>query len=138
MRQARALLVAKIGKVLSALLFSAVGFATLTMSSAGATSGSLSCTATVLDTRPHSYSIVIINVVTKAGAGVSGTESAEGHSWSMTPDATANASGHARLYQKVSAVSRDEVVKVVVHVSLEGSAGHCTTRYTPPSLLPLT
>jgi hypothetical protein len=138
MRQARALLVAKMGRVLSAVVVSAVGFSTLTISPASASSSALSCTATVLDSRPHSYSIVTINVSTKPGAAVSGTETAGTHSWSMTPTARANASGKARLYQRLSAVSRDELVKVTVRVTLDGSTGHCSTRYTPPSLLPLT
>ena len=138
MRQARALLVAKMGRVLSAVVVSAVGLATLTISPASASSGALSCTATVLDSRPHSYSIVTINVSTKPGAAVSGTETAGTHSWSMRPSARANASGKARLYQKVSAVPKVELVKVMVRVTMDGSTGHCSTRYTPPSLLPLT
>lgn len=138
MKQAHALLVARMGKVLSAVVVSAVGLATLTTQPASASSSGLSCIATVLDSRPHSYSIVTIIVTTKPRAQVSGTETAGTHTWSMTPIASANASGRAKLYQKVSAVSRDELVKVTVRVTLDGSMGRCTTRYSPPSLLPLT
>jgi hypothetical protein len=86
-------------------------------------------------TRPISYSIVTINVSTKPRAAVSGTETAGTHTWSMTPSTAANASGKARLYQGVPAVSKDEVVRVSVRVTLNGSTAHCSTRYTPPKLV---
>jgi hypothetical protein len=91
------------------------------------------CTATVLHL-PRTISYVTIRVSTKAGAQVSGTESASGHSWAMTPSASANASGGANLVQKVAPVSKYEVVRVSVKVTLNGVTGHCTTHFTPPSL----
>jgi hypothetical protein len=129
------MVVTKVGRVLSAVAVSTVALGALTISPAGA-SGGLSCSAVVLDSRPHSYGVVTINVSTRPHAQVSGTETAGTHSWSMTPGTAANAAGLARLSQKVAAVRKDELVRVSVTVTLNGSTGHCSTRYTPPSLLP--
>jgi hypothetical protein len=138
MRQSRLRIAVKMARVLSAVTVSVVGFSTLAISQANALTSTLSCRARVLDSRPYSYSVVTINVSTKPGAAVSGTESAGGRTWSMTPNSRANAAGNARLSQKVSAVAKDEVVRVTVHVALDGVTGRCSTSYTPPSLLPLT
>jgi hypothetical protein len=66
---------------------------------------------------------------------VTGTETAEGRSWSMAPSTSANASGKARMSQRVPAVAKDELVRVTIHVSLNGISGHCSTHYSPPSLV---
>jgi hypothetical protein len=126
--------VSKVGRILSAAVFSAVAFSGLAISSAGATSTGLSCIAIVLN-RPHPYSVVTINVSTRPNAAVSGTESAAGHSWSMTPSASANSAGTARLSQKIPAVRKYELVRVTVHVTLNGATGSCKTRYSPPTLV---
>jgi|GEM_PF-3540471 len=133
-RVAHIFLVTKVGRVLSAVAISAVALSALTISQASATSSGLSCSAVVLDSRPHSYSVVTINVSTKPHAEVSGTETAGTHSWSMTPIAPANPSGRARLSQKISAVAKYELVRVTVRVTLNDSTGHCSTEYAPPSL----
>jgi hypothetical protein len=52
----------------------------------------------------------------------------------MTPSTSANAAGKARLSQKVTAVAKDELVRVTIHVTLDGLSGHCSTQYSPPSL----
>jgi hypothetical protein len=93
----------------------------------------MSCAAVVFNL-PHPYSLVVIDVSTKPDAKVSATETAAGHSWSMSPGTTANASGHAGLSQKVAAVKKYELVRVTVNVTLGGLSGHCSTHYTPPTL----
>jgi protein-disulfide isomerase len=134
MKSALLLLIAKAGRVFGAVVFAAVSFSALASSPASATSNSaLSCVARVLDSR-FNYNVVIINVATRPRADVSGTETAATHSWSMAATAPANASGIARLAQKVSVVSKFEVVKVTVRVTLNGLSGHCVTEYTPPTL----
>jgi hypothetical protein len=126
------------GRLASAVAVSTIGFTALTFSPASATTNSgLTCVATLMDNHLSSYSMVTINVRTKPRAEVSGTESAAAHSWSMAATAPANAAGIARLYQKVSGVSRYEVVRVTVSVTLNGTTGHCTTHYTPPRLTPI-
>jgi len=123
------------GRLFGAVAVSTIGFTALTYSPASATSSpGLSCVASVLDNHLNSYSMVMINVRTKPRADVSGTESAATHSWSMTPTGPANAFGIARLSQRTSAVSKYEVVKVTVEVTLNGSTAHCTTHYSPPRL----
>lgn len=107
----------------------------MTSTSGATTSAGLACTATVLNVRPYTYSTVTIGVTTKPHAGVSGTENAGARSWSMTPTSAANSTGRARLYQKVSAVMNFEVVRVLVHVALDGASGNCRTEYTPPTLV---
>jgi hypothetical protein len=122
-----------VGRILSAAVFSAVAFSAITITQASAAATGISCTAIVLS-RPHPYSVVTIGVSTRPSADVSGTETAGTHSWSMTPSTSANAAGKARLSQKMSGVTKYEVVRVSVHVTLDGSTGHCSTRYTPPTL----
>jgi hypothetical protein len=128
-------LVARAGRFVSAVAVSALGFSALTTPPAGAASGGLWCSARVLDSRPYSYSTVLIGVWTKAGAAVSATESAGARTWSMTPAVSANASGRARFAQKVSVVSKFELVQVAVRVALNGTSSHCVTQYSPPSLV---
>ncbi len=77
----------------------------------------MTCWASVVNL-PHTYSLVIIGVSTKPHAVVTGTESARGRTWSMTPSTSANAAGKARLSQKVTAVAKDELVRVTIHVTL--------------------
>jgi hypothetical protein len=132
-RSAQDCLVTKIGRSLSAVVISAIGFTALTVSSANATSSArLSCFARVL-LHPQSYNFVIVNVLTKPQAEVTATETSPNRSWSMTPS-LANASGDARLMQKVAVVAKVELVDVDVHVALNGSVATCSTHYTPPSL----
>lgn len=134
MRPAQNRLVTKIGRSLSAIIISAIGFTALTVSSANATSSArLTCFARVLELHPQSYGFVIVNVSTKPQAEVTATETSPNRSWSMTPS-LANASGDARLMQKVSVVAKAELVDVDVHVALNGSVATCSTHYTPPSL----
>lgn len=125
----------KFGRVLGAVVVAAVGSAVFSLSPAGATTNEFKCAAIVLNSRPYSYSMVTVIVSTKPGALVYGTETAGTHSWAMTPSATANALGRARLYQKASAVAKVELVRVSVRVTLDGASGHCSTSYTPPSLV---
>jgi len=128
--------VTKVGRVLSAVVVSVVAFSGVAISQASATSGALACTAIVLRL-PHPYSVIAISVSTTPDATVSATETAGKHTWSMTaPNGPANSSGKARLTQKMAAVRKYELVRVSVHVNLDGSTGHCTTRYSPPSLVP--
>jgi hypothetical protein len=127
------LLVAKAGRIFGAVSVAAVGFSALTSSPANASSAGLSCVARVLNSR-FNYNTVIINVATKPRADVSASESVASHSWSMAATAPANASGVARLTQRVSAVAKFEVVTVTVRVTLNGLSGHCVTVYTPPTL----
>jgi len=134
MKSALLPLVAKAGKSFGAAVIAVASFTALTYSPAGATSGTgLSCVARVLDSR-FNYSVVIINVATMPRADVSGTATAATHSWSMGATASANASGIARLTQRVPPVSRFEVVKIAVRVTLNGLTGHCVTEFTPPTL----
>jgi hypothetical protein len=52
----------------------------------------------------------------------------------MMPSASAIASGRAGLSLKMPGVTKYELVRERVHVTLDGSTGHCTTEYTPPTL----
>ena len=107
--------------------------ATLTTSPADAGT-TVACTATVVHL-PHESGMITIRVSTAPDATVAGAEAAGGRSWSMAPTASANALGRATLVQKVATVAHYEVVRVSVRVTLQGSAGHCSTQYTPPSLV---
>jgi hypothetical protein len=109
-----------------------VGFSLLAVALAGAApSKSLSCTARPSSYRPLSFHIVTIFVTTTPRAKVSGEVTSGRSSWSMVPTASANASGKAWLYQKISAVSVSTVNHVTVRVSLKGLVGHCYTQFTP-------
>lgn len=93
----------------------------------------MACTANVLYL-PHSYNLVMIGVATKPGAKVSATETAAAHTWSMS-STSANASGHARFSQRITAVRKYDLVRVTVNVTLGDLSGHCSTHYTPPTLV---
>jgi hypothetical protein len=125
---------AQVGRTLSAAIFSTIAFSAVTMSQAGASAPRLSCTAVVLRL-PHPNSVVAISVSTRPHATVSGTETAGTYTWSMTPNAAANAAGRATLSQRVAVVRKDEIVRVTVQVTLDGTTGHCSTRYSPPTLV---
>jgi hypothetical protein len=129
--------VAQVARVVSAVVVSTLALVALTASPSSAASNGMTCWASVINL-PHTYSLVIIGVSTKPHAVVTGTESASGRSWSMTPSTSANAAGRARLSQKVPAVAKDELVRVTIHVTLDGLSGHCSTQYSPPSLAALT
>src|SRR5579863_8578511 len=121
MRSARNHLVTKTTRVLSAVAISAIGFSALTFSPASATSSAkLSCHARVIDNHMDMYGFVTVNVLTRPQAEVSATESTGTRSWPMTPTSFANASGIARLVQRVSTVAKVELVNVDVHVVLNG------------------
>lgn len=128
--------VAQAARIVSAAVVSSVAVVALTVSPSSAVT-EIPCTATVMAV-PHPYSIVTIIVATRPHAAVTATERSGPHSWPMTPDSTANAFGRARLSQKMSAVRHDAIVRVSVDVTLNGATGHCSTFYTPPSLVPLT
>jgi hypothetical protein len=132
MRTVRSFLGAKAARIVGALVASAVVLTTLSAPPASAATA-LKCSAVVLRP-PHQYGVVTISVSTRPLADVSATETAGAHSWSMSPNAAANGGGKARLSQKISTVRKYELVRVTVHVTLGGSTGSCSTRYTPPSL----
>jgi hypothetical protein len=48
---------------------------------------------------------------------------------------SANASGHARFSQRITAVRKYDLVRVTVNVTLGDLSGHCSTHYTPPTLV---
>jgi hypothetical protein len=134
MRPVRMSLIALVGSAVSVALFGTIAVGGLFVATSPASASSLGCRATVLNTRFNSYGMVTIDVKTSPHAAVSATEKAAARSWSMGAVGPANASGIARLTQRVSAVAKYEVVRVSVQVSLNGSTGHCTTSYTPPRL----
>jgi hypothetical protein len=125
--------VAQVARFMSVVVVSTLAVTGLTVSPSGAASTAMSCSAFVMNV-PHPYSLVMIGVATKPHATVTATETASDHSWTMAPSTSANAFGGARLSQRVPAVAKYEIVRVTVHVTLDGLSGHCATNYTPPSL----
>jgi hypothetical protein len=134
MRPARMSLITLVGKVVSATAVAVTALLTMSGANSMASTSSMSCQATVVNSRFNSYNTVTIDVKTMPRAVVSATESAAARTWAMATAAPANAAGVARLTQKVSVVVKYEVVRVSVQVSLNGMTGHCTTRYTPTRL----
>jgi hypothetical protein len=124
--------VAQVARVLSAVVVSAMAFAALSVSPSGAATN-MPCTATIMSL-PHSYNLVMINVATRPGAEVTATEIAGAHSWSMSPNASANASGRDRFSQRVAPIAKYALVRVTVSVNLDGLTGHCSTHFSPPTL----
>lgn len=127
--------VAQVGRSVSAVVFCAIAFSAVTVQQADATSGNLPCAAAVMQLQ-HPYNVVTISVLTRPGASVTATEKAGTNSWPMSPNSTANTFGRARLSQKMASVRDDAIVRVSVNVTLNGSSGHCSTFYRPPSLVP--
>jgi len=112
-----------------AALLPAAGL-TLSVAPAGAApTSSISCHASMSNSRPSDYSTTYVNVSTVAHASV--TTTAHYKTKNTSHSATANGSGKASVPYRISGATPGFRVVVSVSVHKGGKSGSCSTSFTP-------
>jgi hypothetical protein len=94
-----------------------------------APAATLKCVARVSNAAPAKYSDVTVYVSTRASAHV--TTVAHYRTTNHAKATNANSTGHAAITYYISDATKGYRVVVSVTTTYKGSAGHCSTSFTP-------